>query len=144
MKKLIIFIPSIEDGGVEKNLFLISNYLSKKINNIAIITANFEYKKNFSKKIKFLGVDLKFLRKKSRIFKYGFCLIQLMLQIIKENSKDFKKDTKKEISQIREIQPEIREVLIMGKHNIFKNRMDTSYYDYYNILQHIRNLYLLL
>ena len=55
-------------------------------------------------------------------------------QIIKENSKDFKKDTKKEISQIREIQPEIREVLIMGKHNIFKNRMDTSYYD---LLQHL-------
>ena len=30
-KKLIIFIPSIEYGGVEKNLFIISNYLSKKI-----------------------------------------------------------------------------------------------------------------
>ncbi len=87
MKKLIIFIPSIEDGGVEKNLFLISNYLSKKINNIAIITANFEYKKNFSKRIKFLGLDFKFLRKKNRIFKYVFCLIQLMLQIIKENRK---------------------------------------------------------
>ena len=30
-KRLIIFIPSIEDGGVEKNLFIISNYLKKKI-----------------------------------------------------------------------------------------------------------------
>ena len=29
--ELIIFIPSIVDGGVEKNLYLISNYLSKKI-----------------------------------------------------------------------------------------------------------------
>ena len=29
-EKIIIFIPSIEDGGVEKNLFIISNYLSKK------------------------------------------------------------------------------------------------------------------
>ena len=28
-EKIIIFIPSIEDGGVEKNLFIISNYLSK-------------------------------------------------------------------------------------------------------------------
>jgi len=26
-KKLVIFVPSIEDGGVEKNLFLITNYL---------------------------------------------------------------------------------------------------------------------
>ena len=29
-KKLIIFIPSIEEGGVEKNLFIVSNYLIKK------------------------------------------------------------------------------------------------------------------
>ena len=32
-KKLIIFIPSIEGGGVEKNLFIISNYLKDKIDN---------------------------------------------------------------------------------------------------------------
>ena len=31
MKKLIIFIPSIEDGGVEKNLFVVSNYLKKMV-----------------------------------------------------------------------------------------------------------------
>ena len=30
-KRLIIFIPSIEGGGVEKNLFLISDYLTKKL-----------------------------------------------------------------------------------------------------------------
>tara|TARA_Y100000816_G_scaffold156515_1_gene111660 strand:- start:758 stop:862 length:105 start_codon:yes stop_codon:yes gene_type:complete len=30
-KKLIFFIPSIEEGGVEKNLFLVANYLAKKI-----------------------------------------------------------------------------------------------------------------
>ena len=27
---IIIFCPSIEEGGVEKNLYIISNYLSKK------------------------------------------------------------------------------------------------------------------
>ena len=32
-KEIILFNPSIEDGGVEKNLFLISNYLSKKFDN---------------------------------------------------------------------------------------------------------------
>ena len=32
-KNLIIFMPSIEGGGVEKNLFIISNYLGKKIPN---------------------------------------------------------------------------------------------------------------
>ena len=30
-KKLIIFMPSIDGGGVEKNLFIISNFLSNKI-----------------------------------------------------------------------------------------------------------------
>ena len=84
-EKINYFHTFIEDGGVEKNLFLISNYLSKD-KYIAIITANFDYKK-FSKRIKFLGLDFKFLRKKNRIFKYVFCLIQLMLQIIKENRK---------------------------------------------------------
>ena len=38
-KKLIIFFPSIEKGGVEKNLFIISDFLSKKIKNISIITS---------------------------------------------------------------------------------------------------------
>ena len=30
-KRLVIFNPSIEDGGVEKNLFLVANFLSSKI-----------------------------------------------------------------------------------------------------------------
>ena len=33
-KKIIVFMPSIEIGGVEKNFFLITNYLSKKLNKI--------------------------------------------------------------------------------------------------------------
>ena len=37
-KKLIIFMPTIEEGGVEKNLFIISNYLIEKISNISLIT----------------------------------------------------------------------------------------------------------
>jgi hypothetical protein len=28
-KKIILFMPSIEGGGVEKNFFIISNYLGK-------------------------------------------------------------------------------------------------------------------
>ena len=44
-KKLIIFMPSIEGGGVEKNLFLVSNYLSKKIKDLRLITISKKYKK---------------------------------------------------------------------------------------------------
>ena len=46
-KELIIFIPSIEDGGVEKNLFLITNYITKKIKNISIISYDKNSQKNF-------------------------------------------------------------------------------------------------
>ena len=34
---LIIFMPSIEGGGVEKNLFLISNYLSLKFKKLSLL-----------------------------------------------------------------------------------------------------------
>ena len=33
-KEIVFFMPSIEGGGVEKNLFIISNYFASKINNI--------------------------------------------------------------------------------------------------------------
>jgi hypothetical protein len=52
-KELVIFAPSIEDGGVEKNLFIISNYLTEKISNISLVTATKESKKFFNKKINF-------------------------------------------------------------------------------------------
>ncbi len=51
-KKIILFIPSIERGGVEKNLFLISEYLIKKKFPTYVITANTDYKNKFNKKIK--------------------------------------------------------------------------------------------
>ena len=37
-KEIVFFMPSIEGGGVEKNLFIISNYFASKINNIYLIT----------------------------------------------------------------------------------------------------------
>ena len=36
--KIVVFIPSIEGGGVEKNLFLICNYLSRKVDKLKVIT----------------------------------------------------------------------------------------------------------
>ena len=47
-KKIKIFMPSIDGGGVEKNLFIITNYLSKKINNITVITFDDRFNRNFS------------------------------------------------------------------------------------------------
>jgi glycosyltransferase involved in cell wall biosynthesis len=86
-KKLIIFIPSIEDGGVEKNLFIISNYLSTKINNIELITCNNNYKNKFSTKINIISPNNNFFWEKKRIIKYLLCLIILFYRIIINNRK---------------------------------------------------------
>jgi len=56
-KKIILFIPSIEKGGAEKNLFIISNYLSNKFKKLTIISASKKTKKNFNKRIEFLCPD---------------------------------------------------------------------------------------
>ena len=37
-------MPSIEGGGVEKNFFIISNFLAKKFKKIFLITAKKEFK----------------------------------------------------------------------------------------------------
>lgn len=66
-KKIIFFMPSIEGGGVEKNLFLLSNYLSKKLN-IAIITADNLSRNQFNKRIQFISPKTNFFYKKKKIF----------------------------------------------------------------------------
>ena len=54
-KKLLIFIPHIRGGGVEKNFFIITNFLAKKINNITVITVNKEFKNKLNKNIKIIS-----------------------------------------------------------------------------------------
>ena len=56
-KKVILFIPSIEKGGAEKNLFIISNYLSNRFKQLTVISASKKAKKNFNKRIEFLCPD---------------------------------------------------------------------------------------
>jgi glycosyltransferase involved in cell wall biosynthesis len=77
MRKLVIFVPSIEDGGVEKNLFLITNFFAKKDINVNIITANRDKKKFFDKKVNFISPNSNNLNKKNRFYKtlYSFYLL---------------------------------------------------------------------
>ena len=44
-KNLLIFMPSVEGGGVLKNFFLTINYLSNKFSNIFLITSDKSIKK---------------------------------------------------------------------------------------------------
>ena len=81
-KKLVLFIPSIEGGGVEKNFFITANFLSKKIDNISIITTASSTKKKISKKIKLILPRQKFWEFSSRRFKYFICLMMLAKKIL--------------------------------------------------------------
>ena len=80
-KNLVLFMPSIEGGGVEKNFFIISNYLSEKIENLEVITTSISSKKKFNKKIKFSSPRSRFWEKSTRRIKYIICLMILIKSI---------------------------------------------------------------
>ena len=85
-KKLIIFIPSIEGGGVEKNLFIISNYLKEKINNISVITISNKFKKRFTGKINFISPKANFWNSIGRRKKFFVGLLLLFIEILKDRN----------------------------------------------------------
>ncbi len=84
-KKIVLFIPSIEGGGVEKNLFLIAEYLSKVHKKLFIITADRKYKNFFDKKISIICPASSIWERKSRLVK---TIISILILI-----KNFRKDT---------------------------------------------------
>ena len=86
-KKLIIFMPSIEMGGVEKNLFIISNYLSLKFKETALITSSSSTKK-FGKKVKIISFDLFNNIFKLRSLKILISCILLIKEITKNQFQD--------------------------------------------------------
>ena len=81
-KNLLIFMPSVEGGGVEKNFFLIINYLSNKFSNIFLITSDKLIKKKINHKIKLIGPDSKIWQTKSRYPKYFICILYLIMFLI--------------------------------------------------------------
>ena len=85
-KNLIVFMPSIEGGGVEKNLFIISDFLTKKINDISLITISKSFKKKFNKKIKFISPKLSFWDSLGRRKKFIVSLFLLLIEIFKDRN----------------------------------------------------------
>jgi len=83
---IIIFCPSIEEGGVEKNLFIISNYLSKKAN-VFLVTANKNKKKMFNKNIKFLSPKSNSWNNKPRLLKTFICFYMMLINFYKKDLK---------------------------------------------------------
>ena len=84
-KKVLIFMPFIGIGGVEKNLFIISNFLSKKIKDISICTSSTKYKNKFLKNVKFISPKKVPENLNIRI-KYLICLFMLFKLFIKDRN----------------------------------------------------------
>jgi glycosyltransferase involved in cell wall biosynthesis len=80
--KLLIFIPHIGGGGVEKNFFMLSNFLSKKINSIVVITINKEFKKNLDKRIKIISPKSDQWKNSSIYIKYLVSIILLIKTLL--------------------------------------------------------------
>ena len=80
-KKLILFMPSMEGGGVEKNFIIIANYLAKNIKNISLITFDKKFNKRFDKKIDIINSNYSNKKKYSKYFKYFISLYLLIKEI---------------------------------------------------------------
>lgn len=84
-KNLIIFMPSIEGGGVEKNLFIISNFLGKKFKSSQLITASKSYNSRF-KSLNVINPKINVEHFKSRRLKYFFCILELIKILLKKKN----------------------------------------------------------
>lgn len=77
MRDLVIFIPSIESGGVEKNLFYIIKFFKTKFENIFLITADKLGKNFFGNNVKLITPKSKFYNNKPRVLKSLICSLLL-------------------------------------------------------------------
>ena len=84
-KKLIIFMPSIEIGGVEKNLFIISNYLGNKFKNTILITASKSHNSKF-KNLRIINPTTNTKQLSSRRLTYFYCIVELIKILIKDKN----------------------------------------------------------
>ncbi len=84
-KKVIMFMPSIEGGGVEKNFFIVANFLTK-FKAVLVITISKKYKGLFLKKVKFITLKSEFWDKLSRRLKYFLALFLLIKEIINDRN----------------------------------------------------------
>ena len=89
MRDLIIFIPSIEGGGVEKNLFYITKYIQSKFKNVYLITASKLKPNLFGKNIKLIMPNTNYFNNKNRFFKNIVCAYLLIKNFKKKKSSNF-------------------------------------------------------
>ena len=76
-KRSTTFYPSIEDGGVEKNFYIIASYLEKKHKLIQVITTK-KIKRGVFKNIKTINPLINLENLQGRKIKYLFCILILI------------------------------------------------------------------
>ena len=81
--KIILFMPCVDSGGVEKNFYLISNFLAKNNKNITVITISKNIKNRLNKNIKFVSLNFNIWNKLSRRIRFILGLVLLVKEIIK-------------------------------------------------------------
>lgn len=74
MREITVFCPTIGVGGVEKNLYIILNYLVKNKIKINLLTCSLDKKKKFNKKIKFIGPSNNRFKESHQLTKIIVCL----------------------------------------------------------------------
>ena len=81
--KIILFMPHIGIGGVEKNFFLVSNFLAKNRKDVVVITISKNSKKILSKNINFVTLNFNFWQKLGKRLKYILALVLLLKEVFK-------------------------------------------------------------
>ena len=82
-KKLIVFMPTVSaGGGVEKNFFIITNYLCSKLSKITVITLSKSAKQKLNNKIRVICPKVNFIENLGRRAKFLISLIFLFKEII--------------------------------------------------------------
>jgi glycosyltransferase involved in cell wall biosynthesis len=85
MKTLVVFFPSIESAGVEKNFYYLINNLSPSFDKIIVITSSQIKKKLFPKEIEFLNQKSSYWWNKSRFIKSIICFFLALKLFGKRN-----------------------------------------------------------
>jgi glycosyltransferase involved in cell wall biosynthesis len=86
-KKIIFFCPSIEVGGVEKNLYKVINFLARKEIDLYLITLSKNLKGKFHKKVKIINNNFIDNINYPNFFKIFFCYLNYFLKFgIKKNN----------------------------------------------------------
>ena len=84
--KVLVFMPSIEGGGVEKNFFIVCNYLVIKLGSLKVITISKGFKKKFDKSVTLITPSSSIWDRFSRRIKYLIAIFLLIKEIMKDKN----------------------------------------------------------